>query len=290
MATRAANKRLAREYAAIQANPPPYITAHPSESNILEWHYILTGPPGTPYEGGQYWGTLIFPPDYPFAPPAIRMHTPSGRFQPSTRLCLSISDFHPKSFNPAWEVSTILIGLMSFMTSEEMTTGSISAGDAERKGFCARTRWWNSTGGGSTSRKIDGVPSVGNAKNASSSIKAGDGGEKFRAEWPELDEENWKWMKENRIDPTTGLRVMESGEGSAGATARCEPGAAAALRRRPGRTGSGLAGMAQAGREGRQEGMSWVRRHKWGIAAFTVFTYVLISRLLGEGGHGTATP
>ncbi|KAL9065366.1 MAG: hypothetical protein Q9157_007497, partial [Trypethelium eluteriae] len=124
MATRAANKRLAREYKSISENPPPYIVAHPSESNILEWHYILTGPPKTPYEGGQYWGTLMFPPDYPFAPPSIRMHTPSGRFQPSTRLCLSISDFHPKSFNPAWEVSTILIGLMSFMTSEEMTTGS----------------------------------------------------------------------------------------------------------------------------------------------------------------------
>lgn len=97
MATRAAHKRLTREYAALSRSPPEYITAHPSESNILEWHYILTGPPGTPYENGQYWGTLVFPPDYPFAPPAIRMHTPSGRFRCSERLCLSISDFHPKS-------------------------------------------------------------------------------------------------------------------------------------------------------------------------------------------------
>lgn len=54
MATRAANKRassnsdsleetclltagqLTREYQTIQQNPPPYIVAHPSESNILE--------------------------------------------------------------------------------------------------------------------------------------------------------------------------------------------------------------------------------------------------------------
>lgn len=71
--------QLTREYQTITASPPPYITAHPSESNILEWHYILTGPPGTPYAGGQYWGTLLFPPTYPFAPPAIRMHTPSGK-------------------------------------------------------------------------------------------------------------------------------------------------------------------------------------------------------------------
>jgi len=63
MASRAANKRLTREYQIISKNPPPYIVAHPSESNILEWHYILTGPPQTPYENGQYWGTLIFPPE-----------------------------------------------------------------------------------------------------------------------------------------------------------------------------------------------------------------------------------
>lgn len=51
MASRAANKRLTREYQIIQKNPPPFIIAHPSETNILEWHYVLTGPPETPYEG-----------------------------------------------------------------------------------------------------------------------------------------------------------------------------------------------------------------------------------------------
>ncbi|KAK0508795.1 hypothetical protein JMJ35_009071 [Cladonia borealis] len=221
MATRAAEKRLTREYATIQASPPPYITAHPSETNILEWHYIIDGPEDTPYHKGQYWGTLVFPHTYPFAPPAIRMHTPSGRFQPSTRLCLSISDFHPKSFNPAWEVSTILIGLMSFMTSDEMTTGSLSAGENERKWLAARSRWWNSTGGGSCTNPVKG-------NNASvrgvGAVKAGDGGVKFRAEWPELDEENWKWMRANRIDAASGRVLMQEGEGSEGETiAACDP-------------------------------------------------------------------
>ena len=32
-----------------------------------------------------------------------------------SRLCLSISDFHPDTWNPAWSVSTILTGLLSFM-------------------------------------------------------------------------------------------------------------------------------------------------------------------------------
>ncbi|KAK9256299.1 ubiquitin-conjugating enzyme/RWD-like protein [Lipomyces tetrasporus] len=143
MATRAANKRLAREYKHMQESPPPFITAHPSEKNILIWHYLITGPPSTPYEGGQYHGTLTFPPDYPYKPPAIRMITPSGRFQTNTRLCLSISDYHPKTWNPAWSVSTILTGLLSFMTSDELTTGALRSTNDEKAKLAELSREWN---------------------------------------------------------------------------------------------------------------------------------------------------
>ena len=244
------------------------------------WHYILTGPPETPYEGGQYWGTLIFPPDYPFAPPAIRMHTPSGRFQPSTRLCLSISDFHPKSFNPAWEVSTILIGLMSFMTSEEMTTGSVSATEQERKWTAARSRWWNSTGGGSNVRNATGSGPGSNAKGVGN-VKAGDGGAKFRSEWPELDAENVRWMAERRVNPSNGSFASEPGKGASSA---CSP-EAAALRRRPVGSAAGLGAVVEGGQVARDVGQSWIRRHKILVGAVVLFGYVLIARLLGETGN-----
>ena len=51
--------------------------------------------------------------------------TPSGRFKPNRRLCLSMSDFHPESWNPMWSVSTILTGLYSFMVETAPTLGSI---------------------------------------------------------------------------------------------------------------------------------------------------------------------
>lgn len=82
-------------------------------------HYVIQGPPETPYEGGEYYGRITFPPEYPFKPPTIRMTTPSGRFQPDTRLCLTMSDFHPSSWNPSWSVSTILNGLLSFMVKKK---------------------------------------------------------------------------------------------------------------------------------------------------------------------------
>lgn len=143
MATRQAHKRLTKEYKAMTENPPPYIMARPNESNILEWHYIITGPPDTPYENGQYHGTLTFPSDYPFKPPAIRMITPSGRFQENTRLCLSMSDYHPNTWNPGWSVSTILNGLLSFMTSDEGTTGSITSTDQQKRILCRRSMEYN---------------------------------------------------------------------------------------------------------------------------------------------------
>lgn len=238
----------------------------------FRWHYILTGPPKTPYENGQYWGTLIFPPEYPFAPPAIRMHTPSGRFQPSTRLCLSISDFHPKSFNPAWEVSTILIGLLSFMTSEEMTTGSVSASEGERRLLAARSRWWNSTGGGSHSGVSAGVTPSNKGIN---NIKAGDGGLKFRAEWQELDQENWNWIKVNRIDIATGQIMPDT---SAAAANNCSP-ETSAFRRRPVGSGPRLGAVMEGGQVAREAGQSWVQRHKFLVILGLAFGYVLVSRM-----------
>ena len=39
------------------------------------------------------------------------------RFKTDTRLCLSISDYHPDTWNPAWSVSTILTGGKSLLLS-----------------------------------------------------------------------------------------------------------------------------------------------------------------------------
>ena len=107
--------RLQKEYQRLGKEPMPNILAEPNPSNILEWHFVINGPSATPYEGGQYHGVLRFPPEYPYKPPAVMMMTPNGRFNTNTRLCLSMSDFHPETWVPAWSVSSILNGVLSFM-------------------------------------------------------------------------------------------------------------------------------------------------------------------------------
>ena len=51
---------------------------------------------GTEYDGGVYHGKLVFPADYPFKPPSISLFTPNGRFATNTKLCLSMTDYHPE--------------------------------------------------------------------------------------------------------------------------------------------------------------------------------------------------
>ncbi|XP_062960885.1 ubiquitin-conjugating enzyme E2 J2 isoform X1 [Cynocephalus volans] len=93
--------------------------------------------------GGYYHGKLIFPREFPFKPPSIYMITPNGRFKCNTRLCLSITDFHPDTWNPAWSVSTILTGLLSFMVEKGPTLGSIETSDFTKRQLAAQSLAFN---------------------------------------------------------------------------------------------------------------------------------------------------
>ncbi|RLN44527.1 hypothetical protein BBJ29_002947 [Phytophthora kernoviae] len=152
MASVMATKRLRKEYLAMQRKPVDYIQAVPVETNILEWHYVITGTKGTPYEGGYYHGKLKFPPEYPMKPPSVMMTTPNGRFKTNQRLCLSMSDFHPETWNPMWSVSSILTGLYSFMLETQATLGSISTTDAQKRKYAAASLEANCTN--ATFRKL----------------------------------------------------------------------------------------------------------------------------------------
>ena len=140
--TRSVNKRLLKEYRRLLRSSPPGIEAHPLESNILEWHFVLRCSQA-PYAGGEYHGTLTFPKEYPMRPPRFKVLTPSGRFEPGERLCLSMSDYHPESWNPAWSVETLLVGLLSFMYEESNAIGSLSRSAREREKLAKKSHKFN---------------------------------------------------------------------------------------------------------------------------------------------------
>lgn len=138
-----ATARLKQDYLRLMRDPVPYVTATPLANNILCWHYVVRGPIDTPYHGGYYHGKLFFPREFPFKPPAIYMITPNGRFKVNQKLCLSISDFHPDTWNPAWSVSTILTGLLSFMVENTPTSGSTESSDGTKRRLAQESKVFN---------------------------------------------------------------------------------------------------------------------------------------------------
>lgn len=138
-------RRLRRDLESLHRSRNPQIAVRPSGDNLLEWHFVLHSlPADTPYHTGCYHGKILFPPEYPHAPPGILMLTPSGRLETDRRLCLSMTDFHPESWNPAWSVETILVGLLSFFISDaEHGYGAISMPEQRRMVLATESRATN---------------------------------------------------------------------------------------------------------------------------------------------------
>ena len=125
--------RLMKEYNALRKDPVPNIFAECDPKNIFFWHFVLIGPEDTPYQGGVYYGHLIFPKEYPFKPPSVKFMVPQGRFHVGKEICMSNTNFHAESHSPFWGPRLFLLGLLSFLTSEENTYGAIESSDEERR-------------------------------------------------------------------------------------------------------------------------------------------------------------
>ncbi|KAF2717057.1 UBC-like protein [Polychaeton citri CBS 116435] len=70
------NKRIMKELADIQGNPPPgtqVTLANEEDMNV--WEVILDGPSGTPYQGGRFLIQITLPREYPFKPPVLSFKT-----------------------------------------------------------------------------------------------------------------------------------------------------------------------------------------------------------------------
>ena len=71
------------------------------------------------------------------------MVTPNGRFHLTGSICMSFSNYHPELWSPAWGVDKIMLGLLSFMQSEELTHGGVRASEAERRRLASESEKFN---------------------------------------------------------------------------------------------------------------------------------------------------
>ena len=99
----------------------------PDPEDVYSWYYVIFGlEEPKEFRGGYYLGKVTCPKDYPAKAPNIKLFTENGRMSTQADgICLSISDFHQESWNPAWKVNQIVIGLLSFWLTDEDTYGSV---------------------------------------------------------------------------------------------------------------------------------------------------------------------
>jgi erythromycin esterase-like protein/ubiquitin-protein ligase/putative AlgH/UPF0301 family transcriptional regulator len=136
-------RRILQEVKQLRKSPVPGIRIAFSEADMHICFFVLSFQSGD-YEGGEYFGKLILPKEYPMAPPAIFFYTPSGRFETGSRICVSFSDYHPELWNPSWGIESVLVGLQSFMQEEcPEALGSIKSSAKTRRELARRSHEFN---------------------------------------------------------------------------------------------------------------------------------------------------
>uniref|UniRef100_A0A0D6R7K7 UBC core domain-containing protein n=1 Tax=Araucaria cunninghamii TaxID=56994 RepID=A0A0D6R7K7_ARACU len=134
-------KRILQELKEMQNNPSDEYMSLPLEDNIFEWQFAIRGPRDTEFEGGIYHGRIQLPADYPLKPPSFMLLTPNGRFETQTKICLSISNYHPEHWQPSWSVRAALVALIAFMpTKPEGAVGSLDYTKEERSALAIKSR------------------------------------------------------------------------------------------------------------------------------------------------------
>lgn len=134
-------KRILRELRELATTSNPDIAAVACEDELFEWVFAIRGAWGSEFEGGVYIGRIHMPAEYPFKPPGFTMLTPSGRFEINTKICLSISSYHPESWQPSWSVESALVALIAFMQTEGGgAIGSMDCPKEDRRAMAAESR------------------------------------------------------------------------------------------------------------------------------------------------------
>ncbi|XP_057956441.1 constitutive photomorphogenesis protein 10 [Malania oleifera] len=114
----ASGKRIQKEMAELNMDPPPDCSAAPKGDNLNRWVATFIPPPGTPYEGGIFFLDIAFPSDYPFKPPKAVFKTRIYHCNVDSAGNLGL-DILKDSWSPALTISKVLLAIRSIFTNPD---------------------------------------------------------------------------------------------------------------------------------------------------------------------------
>lgn len=148
MTTRIGQRRLKKEIQMYEKEnfKFPNLILRADEADMLKWFFIVYDLKETPFEGGVYFGKILLPEEYPLKPPDFIFMTPNGRFETDKKICTSFSGFHRDTYTSAWNIMTMMEGMISFMTdlSPEATgIASIETSEKDKQELAKNSLEWN---------------------------------------------------------------------------------------------------------------------------------------------------
>jgi len=101
-------KRIKRELAELEGNPPANCSGGPIGDDLFHWQATIMGPDDSPYSGRVFFLDIHFPTDYPFKPPKVSFTTPINHCNISSNggICL---DILREQWSPALTISNVRI-------------------------------------------------------------------------------------------------------------------------------------------------------------------------------------
>ena len=112
MATQRINKEL--DLLKEEAASMPGCSAGPQDDNLFQWKAIIIGPDGTPYYGGVFELSIIFPEDYPYKAPKVTFETPiyHCNINGAGQICL---DILKDKWSPVLTIGKVLLSICSLL-------------------------------------------------------------------------------------------------------------------------------------------------------------------------------
>lgn len=99
----------------LRTDPPEGIEATPLDQKCCHWQATITGPVGSPYEGGLFYLYLQVPYSYPMCPPIVRFLT--RIFHPNVSRHGHVGiDSIQHNWSLALTISKVLISVQSLLT------------------------------------------------------------------------------------------------------------------------------------------------------------------------------
>lgn len=138
-------RRVAKEYTNLKADPLPNVKIGCDECDPLNWYCLVHSLDEDVYRGGEYIVNIKLSPRYPFEAPDFLMLTPNGRFDISKKLCFSNSSYHQKdSWSPMWTMRFIILGFVSFFLEKTSSgIGHIETTDDVKRSLAAQSTAYN---------------------------------------------------------------------------------------------------------------------------------------------------